>query len=250
MNKENVYLLVDNSNTRTKFALSIGGELGEVRILPTRDISCDSVLHVLRGWNFNSVCLCSVVPLAKAVIAEALSGYSIVYLSAALVKSVDFKSYSGVATLGADRVANVVAAVECAPLPLVAVDAGTATTFDVVVQGEDGPCFMGGVIAPGFSSVASCLHAKTAQLPELIAGEDGPVIGGNTREAMATALRVGYPGMISSILDAVEKEIGEKIHVVLTGGDADMLNVALERTCVTVPRLTLQGIAMVATGEY
>lgn len=244
MNDESMFLLVDNSNTRTKFMLSRDGVSGEMRLLPTEDISVASVQEILRGWVFSKVVLCSVVPTAAELIKTALSAYALQQLSAETVGDVDFFDYAGIATLGADRVANVLAAVQCVDLPLVAVDAGTATTFDVVVQGASRPRFAGGLIAPGFSSVASCLHEKTAQLPPVDVLQSGPVIGQNTQEAMAAALRIGYPGMVESILNAIEEELGEPVNVVLTGGDAEMLAASMQKVCMVVPRLTMQGIAL------
>lgn len=239
-----VYLLVDNSNTRTKFMLNRDGVSGEVRVLPTADLSVVSVQALLQGWEFCKVILCSVVPAAAELIKAALSSYPIQMLSAENARGVDFSTYAGIATLGADRVANVLAAVQCVDLPLVAVDAGTATTFDVVVQGEFMPRFAGGLIAPGLGPVASCLHERTALLPPVDVSPVGAVIGQNTRESMAAAIRIGYPGMVEAILNAIESELGEPVNVVLTGGDAEMLAAAMLRVCKVEPLLTMQGIAL------
>lgn len=239
-----MYLLVDNSNTRTKFMLSRDGVSGEVRVLPTADLTLASVQELLQGWKFCKTILSSVVPAAAEVLKTALSAYPLQMLSAGNAKGVDFSTYAGISTLGADRVANVLAAVQCVDLPLVAVDAGTATTFDVVVQGEILPCFAGGLIAPGFASVASCLHKRTALLPPVDVPSAGVVIGQNTSEAMAAAIRIGYPGMVEAILNAIELELGEPVNVVLTGGDAKMLAAAMQRVCKVEPLLTMQGIAL------
>lgn len=239
-------LLVDNSNTRTKFAIARGGAIREIRILPTTDLSVAAIQHLLADWQVDRVCLCSVVPRTARILEEALQAYPIVRVSPEAVQMVDFSAYPGVQTLGADRVANVLAAVQHAPLPLVAVDLGTATTFDVVVQGTDRPRFKGGIIAPGYAAVASCLHAATAQLPPVSAQEGAHVIGRNTQEAMSSALRIGYPAMIAALLDAIESELGEPINVVLTGGDADMVAASMNRKCRIESCLTLQGIALAA----
>lgn len=246
MSKDNIWLLIDNSNTRTKFVLFDSCLCSEVRLLPTSEIAVSSVAALLSGWKFSNVCLCSVVPWAAELIAQALCEYPLVRVCPAQTVSVDFSSYPGVATLGADRVANVAAAVACTPLPLIAVDLGTATTFDVVTAGASRPVFRGGVIAPGFSAVALSLRARTAQLPDATEWASGRVIGQNTQESMSAALRVGYPGMIDALLDAIEMELGEKVHVVLTGGDAAVVAPMLRRKCQVKPLLTLQGIALAA----
>ena len=239
-------LLIDNSNTRTKFMRYCADGETELRVLPTAEISEESLHALLSGWKFSRVVLCSVVPWAAEKIAAAVKDFKLIQVKPENVTGVDFSAYPGCATLGADRVANVLAAVRHAPLPLVAIDMGTATTFDVVVQGKDGPEFAGGVIAPGLTAVAGCLPRCTAQLPSVNLDIHGPVIGRNTEEAMASAVCVGYPGMMDSLLDAIESELGERVHVVITGGDAERLIPAMRHKGILVPSLTLEGIACAA----
>ncbi len=241
-----ICLLIDNSNTRTKFALGTRTGVGEIRILPTRDLTVEGIRQLLAGWCFNRVCCCSVVPEAGGVISAALERYPLQWVKAASVKDVDFSCYPGIATLGADRVVNVLAAVSLVPLPLVAVDMGTATTFDVVVQGSSGPQFTGGVIAPGYKSFAACLPSSTAQLPEVVWNADAPFVGRNTSEAMSAGVVAGYAGMLDSLLDGIEREVGEVLHVVLTGGDAAAFAPLLRHSSKVCPGLTLQGLAIAA----
>lgn len=238
-------LLIDNSNTRTKFTLCGGGDSG-LRVLPTAEISPQSVRSVLHGWDFDRVCLCSVVPWAAAVFAGVFAGEELVHVGVSTARGVDFSAYPGAGTLGADRVANVLAAARRGVLPVVAVDAGTATTFDVVVSGVRGPVFKGGVIAPGLSAMCTSLSAHTAQLPAACVDIKGPVVGRNTQEAMAAAVRVGYPAMVDAILSSIEEELGEPAQVLMTGGDAAFLATAVQHPVELVPALTLQGIALVA----
>ena len=226
--------------------LCCGGGEPELRVLSTAEISAESLRSILADWSFLRVVLCSVVPWAAEVISSFMKGLELVQVNAENVKDVDFSGYPGCATLGADRVANVLAAVCYAPLPLVAVDMGTATTLDVVVQGAEGPKFAGGMIAPGLSAVAGCLSRCTAQLSSVNLNIESPVIGRNTEEAMASAVCVGYPGMMDSLLDAIQSELGERVHVIVTGGDAARLAPAMRHKCTLVPSLTLEGIARVA----
>ena len=155
----------------------------------------------------------------------------------------DFSAYPGVSTLGADRVANALAAVAHAPLPLVAVDMGTATTFEVVVQGSSVPCFAGGIIAPGFKSCAACLPANTALLPAVDASAPARFIGRSTREAMSAGVVAGYAGMLDALLDGIENELGESVSAVLTGGDAALFAPLMRHRGKCVASLTLQGLA-------
>ena len=239
-------LLIDNSNTRTKFALATGGEVSGLRVLPTSELSIEGIHLLLTGWCFERVCCSSVVPQALEIIAEALKDYPLRVVHAGIDSGVDFSTYAGAATLGADRVVNALAAVRLVELPLVAVDMGTATTFEVVVQGTGLPRFAGGIITPGFQSFATCLPSCTAQLPEVIRDTSAPFIGRNTHEAMSAGVVAGYAGMLDSLLDGIEKELGEEVNIVLTGGDAAFFAPLLRHSVVMVPDLTIQGLAIAA----
>lgn len=242
--KPDTWLLIDNSNSRTKFALCTGDCIGSPRILPTAELSSPAIRALLADWCFSRVYACSVVPAARNVIMDALAEYSVNWLSPDTAPGVDFSTYPGVTTLGADRIANALAAVTHAPLPLVAVDMGTATTFEVVVQGGAVPCFAGGIITPGFKSFAACLPANTALLPEVDSAPSARFIGRTTREAMSAGVVAGYAGMLDSLLDGIENELGKSVSVVLTGGDAPTFAPMLRHRCVCVGALTLQGLAV------
>lgn len=246
MKTAGAWLLIDNSNTRTKFALACEQGICEVRMLLTGELTPESIRELVSSWCFDSVCLCSVVPAAATIIEESFSAYSFMRLAAQDIQRIDFTKYPGIQTLGADRVANSLAALQHAPLPLVAVDLGTATTFDVLVQGAHRACFAGGVIAPGMKAFSECLPGCTAQLPPVEQGLESPVIGRTTQEAMAAAVNVGYAGMVDALIDGIEQQLGESVHVLLTGGDAEAVAPRLKHAAKVVPGLTLQGIAMAA----
>lgn len=247
MKTPKVCLLVDNSNTRTKFALGSINGVGMPRMLPTKNLSENLITELVRDWRFDCVCLCSVVPEAGEVISKALGAYPLLVVNPDMAAGMlDFSCYPGVATLGADRIANSIAAQRYTPYPLVAVDMGTATTFDVVLNGDKQARFAGGVIAPGFKAFAECLPRATAQLPQPDLLPHAPIIGRNTQEALSAGVCRGYAGLVDSLLDNIEQELGEPVHVILTGGDAEIIAPLLKRRCCIVPALTLHGIAMVA----
>ena len=239
-------LLVDNSNTRTKFALWSPEKEMEVRIVPTAELSLIRLADLLRDWCFDEVYIWSVVPQVAALVAQACADAKVHYINYQSSTAVDFSGYRGVETLGADRVADVLGAVQQLERPLVAVDLGTATTYDVVCDKDGTPVFKGGLIAPGIASMAASLQARTAQLPLVTDWQREVIIGQDTQEAMGAALRIGYPAMVDAILDSIERELGEKINVVLTGGDAAAIAPLLRRSCKIDPLLTLRGIAFAA----
>lgn len=236
-------VIVDNSNTRTKFALVSCGRIADMRVLKTADITEERVQCLLEDWHFARVGICSVVPHAAERIAKACRGAKVDFLTPFVSSMVDFSAYAGVRTLGADRVANVLAAVQEKVFPVVAVDVGTATTFDVVDERDGKMRFLGGVIAPGMAAFAASMNGRTALLPEIESADQGSVIGTSTKEAMGAAVRVGYPALVDGILDEMEKELGKVVHVVLTGGDAAVVAARMRHDCRIEPLLTLNGIA-------
>lgn len=120
--------------------------------------------------------------------------------------------------VGADRLVNAVAGAEHYGGPLIIVDFGTATTFDLV--GETGD-YLGGVISPGINLSLKALHEAAAKLPR-IAVEPPPegrgVLGRSTLEAMQSGVFWGYIGLIEGIVARLSAEQGGKIHVLATGG--------------------------------
>ena len=218
---DDTLLLVDNSNTRTKFAFARQGKLcGETLTLPTAQISPQAVQDLLAGHSYARAILCSVVPKAAEILLGCL-GAEIHRISAATCPTF-LRHYPGQATLGADRIANAAAAAALYPLPCVAVDLGTACTFDVVVSTESGPGFLGGVIAPGLQSLAAA-PTRTAQLPATSTAtlSTAAAIGRDTRSALRAGLSYGYAGMLTGILEGIAKELGATPHVVITGGDTE-----------------------------
>lgn len=233
-------LLVDNSNTRTKFALAADGE---IRTMATAEISCAAVKHLLRDWEYGRVCICSVVPAAGELLQEAFSGKPLSRVSTELAPDL-FAGYPGVETLGEDRVANVLAVADTSPLPTVVVDMGTAVTFDVVCAG---PRFAGGIIAPGLRMMADALHSCTAQLPIVdVEGMPAVNIAGTTQEAMRSGVWLAFCGMVRETLQAIAQELGTRPHAVATGGNAAAAAACIRELDCVDELLTLRGIARAA----
>lgn len=244
-NKNERVLLVDNSNTRTKFVLQINGQLQPCqRVLPTASITPVAVARLLRGWRYDRAEICSVVPNRVAALEDGVAcPVRLLNRHSKLNIQLD---YEGVATLGADRIANAMAAAALCPLPCVAVDLGTAVTFDVVVAGDPLPRFIGGVIAPGLAGMTQYLSRNTAQLPAIEPEEPQHAIGRNTSEALRAGTVYGYRGLIREILSSIEAELGDKPYVIATGGDAVLLASQLEEINAVDPLLTFRGIALAA----
>ena len=141
---------------------------------------------------------------------------------------------------GADRVCNSVGASILFPkTPVVVVDFGTATNFDVV--DEEGS-YCGGAIAPGINLSIEALVSATALLPRIVVEKPKQVIGTTTVACMHTGVFWGYVGLIEGIVTRIVKEFGRPMKVVSTGGLAPVFEGSIDIIEQTVPDITARGL--------
>ncbi|MFI4979138.1 MAG: type III pantothenate kinase [Nevskiales bacterium] len=145
--------------------------------------------------------------------------------------------------VGADRLLNALAGHAKYVGPLVVIDFGTATTFDVVAG--DG-AYLGGIIAPGINLSLEALHRAAARLPRIGIGRPQAVIGRNTVSAMQSGIYWGYVAMIEGLVARVQAESGGALKVVATGGLAPLLAEGTTVIRHIDPDLTLDGLRMLA----
>ena len=144
--------------------------------------------------------------------------------------------------VGPDRVVNAVAAQNLYGKPLIIIDLGTATTFDVVSQEGD---YLGGAIAPGIAIASEALFARTAVLPRIELVRPKQVIGRNTISAMQSGIIFGYIDLIEGMIRRIEQELGSKTKVVATGGQAYPFAEEIAEIDVVNPNLTLIGLRLI-----
>ena len=141
--------------------------------------------------------------------------------------------------VGADRLVNAVAAQETYGGPLIVLDFGTATTFDVVDRCGN---YSGGVIAPGVNLSLEALHMAAAQLPRVAIEKPDHIIGKGTVEAMKSGIFWGYIGMIEGLVKGIRDETGCDMEVISTGGLAPLFSGYTSCINHTDPDLTLRGL--------
>jgi len=144
--------------------------------------------------------------------------------------------------VGPDRVVGAVAAQNLYGKPLVVIDLGTATTFDVVSEEGD---YLGGAIAPGIGIANEALFARTAVLPRIELARPKQVIGRNTVSAMQSGIIFGYIDLIEGMIRRIEQELGSKVKVVATGGQAYPFAEEIPAIDVVDPHLTLIGLRLI-----
>jgi len=142
--------------------------------------------------------------------------------------------------VGADRLVNTVSAHETYGGPLIVVDFGTATTFDVVAANG---AYEGGVIAPGVNLSLEALQRAAAKLPRIDIGRPARVIGTNTVSAMQSGIYYGYASMIEGVIARIREEKGNTdMPVIATGGLAKLYTAACPSIQETDNDLTLRGL--------
>jgi type III pantothenate kinase len=145
--------------------------------------------------------------------------------------------------VGADRLLNALAAHQLYGGPMVVIDFGTATTFDVV--GPDGS-YNGGVIAPGINLSIEALHRAAARLPRIGIGRPQSVIGRGTVPAMQSGVYWGYVGLIEGLVARIRAEFGAPLKILATGGLAPLFSEGTPLIETVDLELTLHGLRLLA----
>jgi type III pantothenate kinase len=143
------------------------------------------------------------------------------------------------AEAGADRLINCIGAFVKYGGPLIVVDSGTATNFDIV--GEDG-AFEGGVIAPGVNLSMEALHTAAARLPRVAIQKPRKVIGTDTVGNMQSGVYWGYVSLIEGLITRIKAEYGRPMTVVGTGGVASLFHGATDLIDDFDPDITVRGL--------
>ncbi|HXV36529.1 MAG TPA: type III pantothenate kinase [Myxococcota bacterium] len=150
--------------------------------------------------------------------------------------------YENPREVGADRIVNSLAAFEQLGGPVIAVDFGTATTFDCV--SKDGE-YLGGAIFPGIHTAMESLFERTSMLPRVEIARPRSVIGRTTTAALQSGLLYGYAGVVDAMIERIRGELGSDARVVATGGLAGRVAAECRSIDRVEPFLTLDGLRMI-----
>ena len=244
-------LAVDVGNTNTVFALYRGRtQVGQWRLSTDRERTAEEYAALLlqlmslegvRREEVGAVVIASVVP--QAVLPLRWMSRDYFACRAAVVgEDLDYPIPVRVPNpreVGADRVVNAVGAIARYGAPLVIIDFGTATTFDVV-DGEG--AYRGGAIAPGINLSLEALHRQAAKLPRIAVEPPERVVGTTTVAAMQSGIFWGYVGLVEGLVERIRRECGTPMTTVATGGLAPLF----ARHCPLIehvdPDLTMAGL--------
>ena len=242
-------LAADVGNTQTVLGLYSEGDLRDNwRLATERSTTADELGVLLAGLldldAVSGICLASTVP----VLVREWELLAVKWAQAPLlvvgpgVKTGIAIRYDDPREVGPDRIVNAVAAKERYGAPVIVVDFGTSTNFDVVSpEGE----YIGGVLAPGIEISMDALFARAARLVKVDYAAPPSVIGKTTVGGLQSGLVYGFAGQVDGIVGRIREEIGADAPVVATGGLVDLV-APHSRTIERVdPFLTLDGLRMV-----
>jgi type III pantothenate kinase len=250
--REKRVLLLDVGNTHTHIGLADG--LGVVRhgAMPTAYWREGKAARRLARFQspagLAGVSLCSVVPQATRLARNWARMNCPVRLLELTVRTVLGMGvdYPRPETIGADRLANAMAARVQFGAPVLVVDFGTAVTFDVVDERGN---YVGGIIAPGLSAMTDYLHERTALLPRVRIRPVRRFLGRSTEEAMRIGAVHGYRGLVRELIAGLRRELrAPGLPVVATGGYAGLMSRGLPEIRKVEPLLTLEGLRLFFQG--
>lgn len=245
-------IAVDIGNSETVVGRFRGAELDRFWRLTSTRATADEVRLELRallgedpgdGAAGAGAVVCSVAPqltLQWLQALERVTGRPPVEVSAATV-SLPIR-YHDRSAVGADRIANAIAAQRVYGTPAIVVDLGTATTFDCVSkQGA----YLGGVIAPGVMTSAEELFRRAARIPRVELRRPVRALGRTTEEALQAGVLWGAAGQVDALVRRLALEMKGTPHVIATGGLARVIAPECETVNVVDEALTLKGMKLI-----
>ena len=187
--------------------------------------------------------LCSVVPIVTRSVrsaVELLTGQKAVVVGPGIKTGLRIR-IDNPGALGADRVADAVAAINHYPVPLITIDMGTATTLGVV---DETKTFIGGMIVPGVMVSLNALAGGTAQLPQISLDPPKEPIGRNTVDCMRSGIIYHNAAGVDGMIERIERQLGKKCTVVMTGGLSSVIAPHCKHEMIVDPELLLKGLVI------
>lgn len=245
-------LLIDIGNTSTTIGFYSNGSIKNLfRIKTSIDVrDKEEYSYILNGFVLmhkirkpEGAVISSVVPEVIPPIRNAIKktfGLEALIVSCKIKTGLKF-NIKNVERLGADRIADAVAAYRLYKGPLLVIDFGTATTFSYMdAKGQ----FRGGAIMPGILLSADTLADKTARLPRVELKEPDKALGKDTAESILSGIILGHAGAVEKIIKEIKREVGKDFKVIITGGYANLMIPHIRIDHIN-PLLTLEGLRLI-----
>jgi type III pantothenate kinase len=238
-------LLLNIGNTHVQVALATGARIEIVQTLETGDVlSPDAARDCLDPYPDVPCLAACVVPAARAALEQAHPERELRFLAAGLIRELNLALVDA-STVGADRLANAIAASAIYAPPVIVLDCGTAITTEVVDGDRQ---FRGGAILPGRQLLRRALNRHTGQLPEIpLQDQCPPAIGTTTAAAIRAGVDLGVLGSVDRLLAETRAEMSvDACPVIAVGGDAPYFVNHLSGLTAGPADFTLRGLLPVA----
>ena len=242
-------LAVDVGNTQTVLGLYDGERLTDHWRLATEVTRTGDELSVLLGGLLDpdaieAICLSTTVPMLLREwerLAARWAHAPLLAVGPGIRTGIPIR-YDDPREVGPDRIVNSVAAKARFGAPVIVVDFGTSTNFDVVSPAGE---YIGGVLAPGIETSMDALFARAARLFKVDYVEPPTVIAKSTAHALQSGLVYGFAGQVDGIVERMRGELGEDARAIATGGLADLIAPHSRTIELVDPGLTLEGLRLV-----
>lgn len=244
-------LAIDVGNTNTVLGVYDGeNRLGTWRIRTVEDVTADEYMITLRNlagigdlksFDVDGVIISCVVPPLVGALDELCKNYlriTPIFVGPGMKTGMPIR-YDNPREVGADRIVNAVAAYEKHKSSLIAVDFGTATTFDYINRAGE---YEGGAIAPGVKISAEALFHEASKLFRVEFVAPRTVIAKDTASAIQSGIMYGYACLVDGILGRMFQEIGSRPRVIATGGLAAVICALTELVDEVDDDLTMEGL--------
>ena len=202
-----------------------------------RDIQASAIASVVPALTESWTCAISNGSSAQTYVCTA---------DAACGANLFSENYPNPHEIGADRVADAVAARALFGSPVVVVDFGTATNIEVI---DENGLFIGGIIAPGVKTGADALFSHATRLSATALSSPSAAVGTNTEDAIRSGIVLGEADRVDGLVRRIFKQLGRKAPVVATGGFATLIAAHSSEITDVLPELTLEGLRLLASAE-
>jgi len=241
-------LVIDIGNTNITFGLLKGKRIIRTFNIPTKDYGLNKLKAKLSKAKPENTVICSVVPRATEKLKRdllALTARKPYIIGKDILVPIK-NLYLKPKQVGQDRLVNAYAASKLYGVPLIAIDFGTAITFDIISKKR---AYLGGMILPGLKISLEALNQRTALLPKIKLEEPNAFIGRDTKNSMLSGIIYGFGSLADELITRIRKAIGQNALAIATGGNTELISKYCRKINKIDVSLTLKGLSMLYTSK-